>query len=74
MKTLRMLRDYDYAPTRKWLMSFKDGTVVGRVPEAAVKAIVAAKAGEVITFDVAGMSVDWLPDPKNRKRKCRPEG
>jgi hypothetical protein len=66
-----MLRDFDYAPTRKWIMAFKDGTVVGRVPEAAVNAIIAAKAGEIAAD---GKAKYLLPDPKNRKRKCQPAG
>lgn len=51
MKTVRMLRDFDYRPTPKFLTAFKGGKTYSRVPEAAAKAIVAAKAGEVVKVE-----------------------
>jgi hypothetical protein len=65
MKTIRMLRDYDYQPTRKWMVALKAGHVVGRAPEAAVKAVVAAGAGEVVN---APGEVNW-PMPKRWGRR-----
>jgi hypothetical protein len=70
MKTVRMLRDFDYVPTRKWLLALQAGYVLGRVPEAAVKAIVAAGAGELV--DAPG-EVNW-PMPKRWGRRCPPAG
>jgi hypothetical protein len=67
MKTIRMLRDFDYMPVRKWLMAFKAGSVVSRVPEAAVEAILAAEAGEIVE-DVPEEAAD-APKPRRRKRK-----
>jgi hypothetical protein len=49
MKTVRMFRDFDYRPTPKFLTAFKGGKTYSRIPEAAVKAIIEAKAGEIVT-------------------------
>jgi len=65
MKTIRMLADFDYAPTRKWLLALKAGHVVGRVPETAVRAVIAAGAGELV--DAPG-EVLW-PMPKRWGRR-----
>jgi len=65
MKTLRMLRDFDYAPTRKWMVALKAGHTVARAPEAAVRAVIAAGAGELV--ELPG-DVTW-PMPKRWGRR-----
>lgn len=48
MKTVRMLRDFDYRPTPRVVVAYKKDKTYSRVPEAAVKAIVAAEAGQIV--------------------------
>ncbi|MEN6535647.1 MAG: hypothetical protein ABFD89_18430 [Bryobacteraceae bacterium] len=48
MKTVRLDRDFVYKPKRNVHVAYKGGVTYQRVPEAAVRVIVAAKAGEVI--------------------------
>jgi hypothetical protein len=69
LKTIRMLRDFDYAPTRKWAVALKAGCTIARVPEAAVKAIIAADAGELAEVP----DVIW-PMPKRWGKRCQPAG
>jgi len=68
MKTIRMLADFDYAPTRKWMVALKAGHTIGRVPEAAVKAIAAAGAGEPV--DAPG-EVNWPMPRRGWSRRRR---
>lgn len=70
MKTVRILQDFDYRVGRKWVMAFKAGSLVGRVPEAAAAAILTAGAGELVAPATLGRSD--LPDPKNRRAKWPP--
>lgn len=42
-----MLRDFDYRPTRHITIAYQAERTYQRVPEAAARAILAAKAGEV---------------------------
>lgn len=51
MKTVKMITDYDYKPTRAITIGFQAGHVYRRVTEAAVRAIIAANAGEIVTDD-----------------------
>jgi hypothetical protein len=43
-----MLRDFPYCPTHNVTVQYKGGVTYSRVPEAAVAAITAAKAGEIV--------------------------
>lgn len=70
MKTIRMLRDFDYMPTRKWLVALKAGHTVARVPEAAARAVLAAGAGELVA---APGDINW-PMPKRWGRRWQPAG
>jgi hypothetical protein len=49
MKTVQMLRDFNYCPTRRIAVAYLGGVTYPRVPEAAVRAIIKAGAGEVVT-------------------------
>lgn len=69
MKTIRILRDFDYHATRKYLVAYKAGTTVARVPEAAVEAILAAKAGEIAEDLPDDEPASEQPKPKRGKRK-----
>lgn len=71
MKTVRMTKDYDYFATPKYLVAYKAGTVVTRVPEAAVEAIIAAGAGEVVG-EVADDEEDATEQPKPKRGNRRP--
>jgi hypothetical protein len=65
LKTIRMSRDFDYAPTTpRWLVALKGGHTIARVPEAAVKAIIEAGAGELST---AVAQAVW-PKPRGKRR------
>lgn len=48
MKTMRMLSDHLYKPKRTVSVEYKAGRVYERVPEAAVRSILDARAGEVV--------------------------
>jgi hypothetical protein len=48
MKTIRMIKDYSYRATPRVFLQYIGGCTYERVPEAAVRAILAAKAGEVV--------------------------
>ncbi|MBR0855664.1 hypothetical protein [Bradyrhizobium liaoningense] len=48
MKTVLMNRTFDYRPRRAVIVVYAAGQRYERVPEAAVRAIVAAHAGEVV--------------------------
>lgn len=47
MKTVKMARDYSYRATPRVFVQYIGGETYQRVPEAAVRAITAAGAGEV---------------------------
>lgn len=51
MKTVRMIRDYRYRARRNVVVQYLGGAVYPRVPEAAVRAIVGAGAGEIVDDD-----------------------
>lgn len=53
MKTVRMIRDYRYRPARNVAVQYRAGMVYPRVPEAAVRAIVGAGAGEIVKDEQA---------------------
>lgn len=55
MKTITMLRDFDYHANRWITIAYKSGETYRKVPEAAVRAILAAKAGEVEAVTAAAM-------------------
>jgi hypothetical protein len=48
VKTIRMLRDFDYKPRRSITIAYQAGHVYKRVPEAAARDILRAEAGEVL--------------------------
>lgn len=48
MKTIRMIKDYSYRATPRVFLQYIGGCTYERVPEAAVRAIVGANAGEVV--------------------------
>lgn len=48
MKTVRMIKDYSYRATPRVFVQYLGETTYQRVPEAAVRAIVAAGAGEIV--------------------------
>ncbi len=48
MKIVRLDRDFTYKPKRNVHISYRGGITYHRVPEAAVRAIVAAGAGEIV--------------------------
>lgn len=48
MKTVKMERDFTYRATSRVFVQYLGGGTYERVPEAAVRAITAAKAGAVI--------------------------
>lgn len=48
MKTVEMSRDYSYCATRHIVIQYIGGKIYRRVPEAAVRAIVAAGAGKIV--------------------------
>lgn len=48
MKTIKMERDFSYRATSRAFVQYLGGTTYQRVPEAAVRAIVAAGAGEIV--------------------------
>jgi hypothetical protein len=47
MKTVTMRRDFDYRPRRGVIIAYRAWQTYRRVPEAAVRAILSAKAGEI---------------------------
>lgn len=47
MKTVRMHRSFDYRPRAGVIIAYAAGRTYQRVPEAAVRAIVSAQAGEI---------------------------
>jgi hypothetical protein len=49
MKTIRMSRDYSYRAKRHVFVQYLGGAIYARVPEAAVRAITEARAGEIVT-------------------------
>lgn len=49
LKTVEMVRDYLYRPTRHFMTAFKAGHTYTRVPEFAVMKIVEAGAGRVVS-------------------------
>lgn len=51
MKTVRMVRDFDYRAHRCITIAFKKGETYRRVLEAAARAIVKAQAGEIVSND-----------------------
>lgn len=51
MKTVLMSRDYSYRAKRHVFIQYLSGAIYHRVPEAAVRAIVQAGAGEVIDHE-----------------------
>lgn len=51
MKDVRLDRDFTYKPKRNVHISYKGGITYHRVPEAAVRAIVAAGAGRVVDHE-----------------------
>lgn len=53
MKTVRMIREYRYRARRNVVVQYLGGKVYPRVPEAAVRAIVGAGAGEIVGCDDA---------------------
>lgn len=48
MKTIQFSRDFDYLATKHHIISYKAGSLVERVPEAAVAKILEAGVGEVV--------------------------
>jgi hypothetical protein len=48
MKTVAMMRDFSYRAKRTVFVQYLGGMTYTRVPEAAVRAIVAARAGKVV--------------------------
>lgn len=51
MRTVEMLRDYDYRPTRHLMRSYRAGRIYRRVPEAAVTKILESGAGRIVRDD-----------------------
>jgi hypothetical protein len=47
VKTVTMRCDFDYRPRRGVIIAYRAGQTYRRVPEAAVRAIVEAQAGEI---------------------------
>lgn len=52
MKTIAMARDFSYRVKPKVFIQYLGGTIYERVPEAAVRAILAADAGKIVEQDV----------------------
>jgi hypothetical protein len=52
MKTVYMDRDFSYRAKARVFVQYLGGATYDRVPEAAVRAILAAKAGQVVERDV----------------------
>lgn len=48
MKTVKMSRDYSYRAGARVFVQYLAGQVYERTPEAAVRSIVAAQAGEIV--------------------------
>lgn len=48
VKTISMIRSFDYRPKRGVIIAYLAETTYRRVPEAAVRAIVQAGAGKVV--------------------------
>lgn len=48
MKTVTMSRDFSYRAKRTVFVQYLGGTTYRRVPEAAVRAIIEARAGSVV--------------------------
>lgn len=48
MKTVRMVRDFTYRPKRNVHIQYVGGATYERVPEAAVRAIISARAGDIV--------------------------
>lgn len=68
MKTVRIVKDFDYHATRKYVVAYKAGTTVTRVPEAAVQALVEVGAGEIVG-ETADEEATEQPKPRRGKRK-----
>lgn len=51
MKTVAVSRDFSYRAKRHVVVQYRGGMTYPRVPEAAVRAIVAAGAGKVVTTE-----------------------
>ena len=49
MKTIAVSRDFNYRPKRHVVVKYIGGETYRRVPEAAVRAIVDAGAGRIVT-------------------------
>ena len=49
MKTVAVSRDFNYRPKRHVAIKYLGGKTYRRVPEAAVRAIVDARAGRIVT-------------------------
>lgn len=54
MKTVEMLADYSYRVKATVIVQYLGGYTYNRVPEAAVKAITAAKAGKIVDQEQVG--------------------
>ncbi len=48
MKSVRMLRDFSHRASARVFVQYLAGKTYDRVPEAAVRAIVSAQAGEIV--------------------------
>jgi len=70
MKTVRMNRDYLYRPKRNVVVQYLGGTVYPRVPEAAVRAIVGAGAGQIVDHDRATVAGDVSQGTIDRLEKA----
>lgn len=75
MKSVVMVRDFDYRPNPRWGVRFLGGVTYRRVLEAAVVAIERAGAGRVTSLPnergAAGLIVDAFPvfDVRNKRRR-----
>lgn len=49
MKTVKMLRDFSYRAGPRVFVQYREGVVYERTPEAAVRSILDAKAGEIVS-------------------------
>jgi hypothetical protein len=74
MKTVTMLRDYDYAPHPRRSIHFRAGVTYARVLEAAAREIERAGAGRILcppdtagTYIVKDASHAFRPGNKGRK-------
>jgi hypothetical protein len=73
MKTVRMIRDYDYTPHPRKTVRFHAGVTYAHVIEAAAREIERAGAGRIVLPDTAGdfyLTRDASHAfPRNRKGK-----